>query len=117
MNRDTLRKIGGLLLLVLFLEYFGSNTLFMHSHVINGVPVTHSHPYPTGKAGGTGHTHTSSSIHLLHHLSAGFLFIVAALFLPELFGRKYLVPGIRKAPRPKTNHHIHFPHRGPPAFR
>ncbi|MEI6767155.1 MAG: hypothetical protein WCM76_16110 [Bacteroidota bacterium] len=32
-------------LLVLFLAYYGSITLFIHTHVNNGVTIVHSHPF------------------------------------------------------------------------
>lgn len=39
------RKIGALLLLLLFTEYLGSTSLFVHSHHVGGHLVVHSHPY------------------------------------------------------------------------
>lgn len=44
-------------LLLLFLAYNGSITLFTHSHTINGKFVTHSHPFSP-----KGHQHSSSEV-------------------------------------------------------
>lgn len=42
------------LLLILFLGYFGSITLFSHTHQIEGAVKAHSHPYKTAN-----HQHSS----------------------------------------------------------
>ena len=42
-------KLFGLLLLILFLGYYGGITLFPHSHIVNGITIIHSHPFKSGK--------------------------------------------------------------------
>lgn len=59
-----LRKvIGALSLLVLFAMYQTSVTAFTHVHYVNGVLITHSHPFH-GK-----HTHTKSELIVIGRLS------------------------------------------------
>ena len=55
------------LLLLLFIGYYGSVSLFMHVHVENGVTIVHSHPF---QHQGQGHHHDSlAEIQLFHQLS------------------------------------------------
>lgn len=39
------KKLSGYFLLILFCGYFGSITLFPHSHIVDGVTIVHSHAY------------------------------------------------------------------------
>ena len=56
--------IGALSLLVLFIMYQASITAFTHVHYVNGVLITHSHPFH-----GT-HSHSQTSLLVIGHLSA-----------------------------------------------
>ena len=56
--------IGALSLLVLFIMYQASITAFTHVHYVNGVMITHSHPFH-----GT-HSHSQTSLLVIGHLSA-----------------------------------------------
>lgn len=56
--------IGALSLLVLFIMYQTSITAFAHVHYINGVLITHSHPFH-----GT-HSHSNTSFVVIGHLSS-----------------------------------------------
>lgn len=57
MKKQFIRKItGALFLLVLFVMYQASITAFTHVHYINGVLISHSHPFQ-----GT-HSHTQSEL-------------------------------------------------------
>ena len=55
--------IGALSLLVLFIMYQASITAFTHVHYVNGVMITHSHPFH-----GT-HSHSQTSLLVIGHLS------------------------------------------------
>ena len=55
--------IGALSLLVLFIMYQTSITAFTHVHYVNGVMITHSHPFH-----GT-HSHSQTSLLVIGHLS------------------------------------------------
>lgn len=54
--------------LIVFLGYYCCITLLMHTHVINGVTITHSHPYK-GSPDNPAHEHTTSEIQLISILS------------------------------------------------
>jgi hypothetical protein len=57
-------------LLILFLGYFGSITLFTHTHIVNGVAIIHSHPYnPFSKDKPVNHQHSENGFILIHFLS------------------------------------------------
>ena len=64
-------------LLILFLEYESSTTLFLHKHIIDGQLVTHSHLYTNTSETGK-HTHTSYEFITIVTLSA--LLITTVLF-------------------------------------
>ena len=56
------KNIGALSLLVLFIMYQASITAFTHVHYVNGVMITHSHPFHG--------THSQTSLLVIGHLSA-----------------------------------------------
>lgn len=53
-----------LMLMVLFMGYYGSTTLFPHSHTIHGESITHSHPYSAPC-----HSHTTNQVQHISELS------------------------------------------------
>jgi len=66
------KKLTGSLLLILFLGYFGSITLFSHTHhVENGRIIVHSHPFKSfpGKEP-VRHSHSSESFILIQSINA-----------------------------------------------
>ncbi len=70
-----------LLLLILFLGYYGGITLFPHSHIVNGITIVHSHPYKQGnKSNSSGLPHTGKELLLIQTLSE-FVSTVAALYI------------------------------------
>jgi len=75
-----LKKVISYFLLMLFLWYYGSITLFNHTHVVNGVSIAHSHPF-SSQNGETPvkHHHTANEYILIQSLSH-FLVIVSFLF-------------------------------------
>nr|WP_300698392.1 hypothetical protein [Bacteroides sp.] len=60
------RIIGVLCFLVLFIIYQTSISAFTHIHYINGVLITHSHPFHTT------HSHSSTSFSSIGYLSTFF---------------------------------------------
>jgi len=67
------------LLLILFLGYFGSITLFPHTHKEDGATITHSHPYyPFSKENSANHHHSKAEFVLISQLSH---FLTTALFI------------------------------------
>lgn len=60
-----MRKIvGALSLLILFVAYQASITAFTHVHYVNGVLITHSHPFKGA------HSHTKSEILVIDRLAS-----------------------------------------------
>lgn len=57
-------RILALLLALLFLCYYGSATLFLHTHYVNNGDVTHSHPFSE-----TSHSHSNAEYQLIQNLS------------------------------------------------
>lgn len=57
--------IGALSFLVLFIIYQTSITAFTHVHYINGVLITHSHPFDKANA----HSHSKTSLVVIGQLS------------------------------------------------
>lgn len=84
-------------LLVLFLGYFGSVTLFVHTHMVNGVQITHSHPYnPFTSDALPGHQHSANELMVIDALSH---FLTAGLFLFfafKFFERRIVTEHFRK---------------------
>lgn len=67
MLHPKLRRITGLFFLLLFIFYTSGNSLFLHTHIVDGTPVTHSHPWKTG------HQHSTAgllTISLLNQFSS-----------------------------------------------
>lgn len=81
-------KIFRYFLLILFLGYYGSITLFNHAHIVNGVTIVHSHPYKHGASDkSANHNHTSKQLVLINSLSdfsLTVLFFVLALIALRL---------------------------------
>ena len=64
MTQKVKRIVGAVCLLVLFVAYQTSITAFTHVHYVNGVLITHSHPFH-GK-----HAHFKSELVVIDRLSA-----------------------------------------------
>lgn len=58
------RGFISLLLLTLFTTYVVSITMFAHIHYVNGVMVSHSHPYKGS------HSHSGSNILIIAHFAS-----------------------------------------------
>ena len=82
--RNTGRNITASLLLLLFVGYWSSVTLFPHVHRIDGHVFVHSHPF-SGSSGNPGHNHTPQQFQLIAHLSL--LIATAATFVALVFGQ------------------------------
>jgi hypothetical protein len=60
------------LLLILFIGYYCSITMFYHSHLVNGHVLNHSHPYKhdkNNKSPFEPHQHSSSAYNYIHQLN------------------------------------------------
>lgn len=67
-------------LLVLFLGYYASITLFTHAHTVDNITVVHSHPY-NPFSNDNRHTHTVNEIVLISILSYFIATITYSFFL------------------------------------
>ena len=81
--KQSLIKMAKGMLVVLFLSYYVSSTMFYHTHHFFWGSVTHSHPYfPASDTDAANHSHTPAqcqAISLLTNLLL--IFTVAAVFL------------------------------------
>lgn len=73
-----LHQIGALFLLLLFVEYIGGATLFMHGHNIDGYEIVHSHLY-SGSPEKPDHDHTQQQAKFIATLSQIVVLVVATL--------------------------------------
>lgn len=87
------KKIMRYFLLILFLGYYGSITLFTHTHIINGVTIIHSHPFNSGtEKNPIKHQHTANGfilIQFLSHFLATILFLSFSIEIYKAVLRKY----------------------------
>lgn len=85
MRNRNVNTFTALLLTVLFLGYWCSTTLFLHTHWVDGTRVVHSHPY-TGMP--STHSHSGSQLQTIDLLSltAALVPSLAAMLAP-LYGR------------------------------
>lgn len=81
---DYIKKISVGFLLLLFLGYIGSITLFYHTHYVNGYRITHSHPYKDAPDSGK-HSHSSVDFSLIYSLSLVIMTVVALGFIPPAY--------------------------------
>lgn len=119
MGREILNKIVVLLLLTLYLSYYGSNTFFSHYHKVGNTTVVHSHFFhghgnSTGKAN---HTHTQQELRLIAWLTFSFLLIptVSILLAGLMFIRKVHHLQSRTA-LPRKHIFTSYQLRAPPVF-
>lgn len=91
--RQTLSKILKVLLLVLFIVYYGSSTLFIHTHILNNNYRVHSHPFSdnSSKKPAT-HNHTPNEYTIIQSLTffASTLLVLLFVALFAFFARQIL---------------------------
>lgn len=112
-------KFLQLILFVLFIGYYGSITLFPHSHIVDGVTIVHSHPYKTDKSSVPFKLpHTGKEIMLIQTLSgfvtAAFVIWFLALILKLVF-QKILIP-LSFVGYAEPGGYINYALRAPPSF-
>lgn len=105
--KQRLLNISKILLIALFVSYYGGTTLFFHSHETYEGLITHSHPYKTG------HTHSQVEFETIHLLSI-ILFSAYSAFLLSFIRFLY-----RVLHSPKNISYVHVsltsnPLRAPP---
>ena len=108
------RNLGAMLLLLLFTEYLGSTSLFMHSHRIDGQLIVHSHPY-SGSADSPNHSHSAQQCKAIGLLSS-FTALAAGFVLPSLAAAATVcIMAVRRAAATHLTSAIIYGLRAPPA--
>ena len=111
------------LLLLMFLGYYSSLTLFYHPHQINGQIVYHSHPYKkqsptkTGEKHTPAHQHNKDEFFYIQHLDkSAWDNLIAKPELPEIvnFPKELFSPELPV--RPVTTVHTAICLRAPPSL-
>jgi hypothetical protein len=73
--------------LILFLGYYGSITLFYHSHIVLGDTIVHSHPYKTNGNGLPSHSHSEKG-----YITIQLLSVIVVSFIFAYFSFKAIAP-------------------------
>jgi hypothetical protein len=68
MNRSFISRFLSFSLIILFLGYYGSITLFYHVHIIDNQIFVHSHPYKNSNSDKSPVQSHSHSALMLHHI-------------------------------------------------
>ena len=114
-NMDNIKRIISACLLALFVSYVANTTLFIHTHIVDGQLVTHSHPY-RGAPDNPGHGHSSAQFQTIVQLSLLLAFaapfIICSCFLA---GKKCLRNSALSYHKANTKYYS-FCLRGPPVF-
>lgn len=80
-NANRTGKTLSILLLILFLGYYGSITFFTHVHIIDGVTIVHSHPYHSLNGNNQPiNKHTNKELQVIQFLSDFFTTKAPVLF-------------------------------------
>ncbi len=87
MLNERIKSVLKIALPVLFIYYAASVSLFVHTHVVNGVTIVHSHPYSKNSDGNPAHAHSGTQIELIHQLSTFFAAdqIVSSIVIVSFF--------------------------------
>ena len=77
-------KISGLFLILLFVFNYASSNFFFHSHIVDDVKVSHSHPYQSAPNGAEGHQHSNASLNFFSSALRTLYTIVSFISTPLL---------------------------------
>jgi len=110
-----IKKVITCSLLILFLGYESSTTLFQHKHIIDGLLVTHSHPYSDNSKTGE-HTHTPYEFITIVALSVMVISAVLFDFIVRLFPIRLLKRADSENRYPFIHYFPTLSLRGPPVL-
>ncbi len=105
------------LVMVIFCAYYAGITLFVHHHIVNGVLISHSHPYNIFNPDAQNHNHSADAfktIDLLTHLQALDTYAATPLFI--FLGLLGIIMAGRAILRCKATVPLLFLLRAPPVF-
>lgn len=75
-----MKYIFRLIPVLLFLSYYLGVTEFSHTHIVDGVKTTHSHPFSSDNE----HQHSKEAFQLISHLSALDFSTISHSFDPDI---------------------------------
>ncbi|MDR2468991.1 MAG: hypothetical protein LBD27_00710 [Tannerella sp.] len=89
-DKEIIRRIVSVFLLTLFVSYVANTAFFVHTHMVDGQLVTHSHPY-RGTPDNPGHGHSTAQFQTIAQLSYVLLSAVLSIaFTCSFAGKKAL---------------------------
>jgi len=110
--KERVKQILTHVLLLLFISYYGSITLFWHSHHLGNTTIVHSHPFNN-----TQHSHTAAQYDLIKVLTetAGFIGVGGLIVALALKAKSHLfdLESISKSFQQFT---VVWHRRGPPTY-
>jgi len=116
-KKNRVNEFLGYAFLILFIGYYGSITLFYHSHLILGDTIVHSHPYKSDSNGNPVHSHTEKG-----YLTIQFLSFFSAFSLLIIYTFRIKAPCIYElitltavGAESKSKHYF-YPLRAPPSL-
>jgi hypothetical protein len=115
-NRNRINFLLASSLLILFLGYYGSITLFYHSHLVLGTTLVHSHPYKSDPTAKPIHSHTDEGFRTIQFINC---FIAGLLIIKFTF--RSIAPVIfefgSNLKNGRTNNTVHYFYllRAPPS--
>lgn len=89
--RDRITKYVKWILPALFILYYGNISLFIHTHIVDGVIIVHSHPFKNNPDGSP-HDHNSNLAEIQFYNSASTIHALdgaVASLVPDFFERLY----------------------------
>lgn len=94
-NKVVLKFVLKWAMLLIFMQYSACISFFMHSHIVNGVTIIHSHPYQADDNGNPTHGHTTAELQLINVLSSFhfvLIFVALVLLIRPLIYKKLFIP-------------------------
>jgi hypothetical protein len=110
--KNKVKSILSHILLLLFISYYGSITLFWHSHRLGNTVIVHSHPFSNAQ-----HSHTAAQYDLIKVLTetAGFIGFSSILAAKALDSKNHLYATKLTFKALRNSSYVCF-RRGPPTY-
>lgn len=105
------KKIAVVLLTIIFLAFYGGNTMFYHVHYIDNVAYVHSHPFAS-----TNHAHSTSVIHSIDQINGGLAFLKSSTELEQFIPKAIAIFYLKKIVNKLGRTYNHSSLRAPPAM-
>ena len=102
------------ILMSLFIGFYVSNTLFLHTHYYQGHAVTHSHPYAKNSEGLPDHTHSTNDLRVISAFNASVYFPAETVLLEDVCRIPVVVRTESGSSVAVAGVHLHYGMRAPP---